>query len=100
MGYHQPFLSMLDNDKITILSDQLYKVPASHISGIPQSVIYDIDCPLVNFPFKYDGTSSNYSSVNKNLYLVFVPYTPQGAIGDSSVCTIDYSTAVTYSDSR
>lgn len=98
-GQNSTQLGMLDKDKCTVLADQTFRVPQSTVDGCPSTLKFDFNCPLQNFPFKYESLTSNYSSVNKNVYLVLAPYLLGPSIG-TSACEIQFSMTVDFADGR
>lgn len=99
-GNNHPISAQFDTDKVTVLSDTTLTVPGSTITGVQQSKTFEFDCPLQNFPFRYNSPTSNYSSVNKNIYCIVMPF----SVGDTPSTTINtvmvQSWSVIFSDSR
>jgi len=98
-GQNDPMLSTLDKDKLTVLSDTIYEIPASPIfydtalatakPTISSKVIH-FDCPQKEFGFKYQTLTSGYSAVNKNVYLVLCPYIEGATTGDTAVVNYQF----------
>lgn len=103
-GFSLPFNAFIDSDRCTVLADKIVKLPNPTIADAATllqqtSVVFDFDCPIPagGIPFKYDGLTTNYSSVNKNLYCVMIPYMPDGTTG-LNVLQMQHSADICFTD--
>lgn len=99
-GQNSPMLSQLEKDKCTILSDTKFEIPATQLSGRIASKYITYDCPLKDFTFKYQSTTSGYSSVNKNVYLVCAAYLIGATTGVTPLCNYQFTSVVNFTDTR
>jgi len=93
-------LNPLDPEKVTILADKLFLIPmqSNSSSGSFSHRVLDFPCPITNFPFKYEGAASNYSTKNKNLYLIAIAYA-NGVSTATPLMTNRHSSLVTFNES-
>ena len=97
-GNSAPITSILDMDKITLLSDTTYTIPQSNIAAGQVSTSLDLSCPLKNFPYKYASTTSNYSNANKNVYCLVTPFIVGDVTGTTTDMTMYYQFATEFTD--
>lgn len=98
-GFSLPFNAVIDKDRCTAISDNSYRIPAASVDGTYSVLQFDYDCPLKDFGFKYDGLTSNYSSVNKNLYCIVIPYQVGQTTGVNAL-QMQFSADVEFCDGR
>lgn len=73
-GTSEPFTGTPDKDKVTVLADKKVLVPAANFASQSTNRAVEIDCPVTDFSFMYESTSSNFSIKNKNVYCVVIPF--------------------------
>lgn len=108
-GQNSPILSTLDKDKVTILADTTFNMPITPLAFnsatnavIPTitSKVVEFPCPATDFTFKYQSTTSGYSIVNKNIYLVVVPYLQGTSLGSTILLDYSFTSNTQFTDSR
>jgi hypothetical protein len=93
-------VAQLEKDKNTILSDTIVKIPQSNILDSNNVLLYTTTCPVKDFVFKYSSSSSAFSSVNKNVYLIAFPYTTAATTGTTALVNYQFTSSVEFVDSR
>jgi len=108
-GQNSGQLSTFDKDKVTVLNDMTFQMPITPLSFnsttntvIPTvtSKIVDFPCPAKDFVFKYGSTTSGYSVVNKNVYLVVIPFLYGTSVGSTILLDYSFTSNTQFTDSR
>lgn len=98
-GNDKPLYSIIDTDKVTVLSDTIVTVAPYHAAQTISKFV-EFDCPLTNFPFNYSTSTSNFSTRNKNLYCLITPKIVGGVSGTTTDASLSYSFCTKFTDSR
>lgn len=108
-GMTNTMLSPLDRDKVTVLSDTIVDIPAAYtywhtLDAVPTSSINSkyitFDCPLKEFQFRYQLQNSGYSAINKNVYLIMVPFLEGATTGSTDILQCQFTSVVDFTDNR
>lgn len=98
-GLSDPFHGIIDKDKVTLLSDNIYRIPPATVDGAITYTQLNLDCPLKDFTYKYSAPAASFSSVNKNVYCIMVPY-QLSQTGGTSCVEAQFNAVVSFVDAR
>jgi hypothetical protein len=99
-GQTIPTFAFPDNDKCTILSDTMVRIPALAYSGAQESAYREIDAPIGSgMTFKYSSLTGDYSTKSKNIYCVIACQIPGDVTGTTVDARLEWQGCVEYRDS-
>lgn len=89
----------LINNKLdhTIICDKTYTIKPDYTGEVKNQLIR-VNCPI-NKKVVYTGVAAPQFFKDKQLYFVFIPYTPNGTVGTTQVLQVSTDVMMTYKDS-
>lgn len=85
-----------DFTRSTVISDQIVRLPTSHVSGRYVAAVGSCDM-MVPFQFHYNSPTSNYGK-DYNYYLVLIPYVAAGTTGTTIAGTVRFDCLTNFTD--